>query len=90
MSERLDYVQQLETQIAAAKGHLETLQSEQKEARAEAQHEEVANLEKYLDEANVNLNDLKAASEDAWQSLKTDMDRLLKSIRETVSKLLIK
>ncbi|MEM6449441.1 MAG: hypothetical protein AAF703_03905 [Cyanobacteria bacterium P01_D01_bin.105] len=88
MSERLEYVQKLETQIAAAKSHLDTLKADKKEALVAIQHEEVANLEKYLDQANVSLSGLNMASEDAWHALKEDIDRVLTSLRETVDKLL--
>ena len=90
MSERLEYVQQLETKITDAQAHLDKLKAEQKEVLVTAQHEEIENLEKYLDEANVSLEGLSSASEDAWHSLKEDVDRLLTSIRETFEKLLKK
>ncbi|MEL6780458.1 MAG: hypothetical protein AAFO06_24780 [Cyanobacteria bacterium J06597_16] len=90
MSERLEYVQQLETKISDAQAHLARLKAEQKEALVAVQHEEIENLEKYLDEANVSLKGLSGASEDAWHSLKEDVERLLTSIRETVEKLLKK
>ncbi|MEL6350507.1 MAG: hypothetical protein AAFR58_01955 [Cyanobacteria bacterium J06627_28] len=88
MSEKLQYAQQLEAKITDAKAHLDRLKTEQKEALMAGQHEEIENLEKYLDEANISLKGLTSAGEDAWHSLKEDIDRLLVSIRETVDKLL--
>lgn len=88
MSERLQYVKQLETKITDAQSHLERLKLEKEEALIAVQHEEIENLEKYLNEANVSLKGLSSAGDDAWHALKDDVDRLLTSIRETVEKLL--
>ncbi|MEL7510914.1 MAG: hypothetical protein AAGM27_01990 [Cyanobacteria bacterium J06554_3] len=88
MSEKLQYAQQLEAKITDAQAHLDRLKAEQKEALIAGQHEEIENLEKYLDEANISLKGLTGAGEDAWHAFKEDIDRLLVSIRETVDKLL--
>ena len=90
MSERLEYVQQLETQIAAAKSQLESLKAEKRDALVAVQHEEVEHLEKYLDQAHVSLSGLNSASEDAWHSLKADIDKLLSNLRAIVDKLSVK
>ncbi|MEO0736023.1 MAG: hypothetical protein AAFZ35_04365 [Cyanobacteria bacterium J06649_12] len=49
MSTKLEYVQQLEQQIATAQEQLDNLKAEKEEALLAAQHEEIENLEKYLD-----------------------------------------
>ena len=88
MSTQLEYVQQLEQQIASIKAQLNTLKAEQKEALMAAQHEEIENLEKYLDEANVSIKDVSAAAEDAWQELKESVDNLMKNITDNLKRLL--
>ncbi|MEO0516641.1 MAG: hypothetical protein AAF171_05020 [Cyanobacteria bacterium P01_A01_bin.116] len=88
MSERLAYVQQLETQITAAKSKLDQLKAEQKEVLIAAQQEEVQNLEKYFDEANINLKGISESGEEAWQSLKEDAERLLENIKSALKRLL--
>ena len=88
MSERLDYVQQLETQITSTKATLEKLKAEQAEALLAAQHEEIENLEKYLDQAHVSLKDLSAAAEDAWHELKEAVEHLMGNISNNLKHLL--
>ncbi len=87
MSERLAYVQQLETQIAEAKSKLDRLTAEQKEVLIAAQREEVQNLEKYFDEANINLKGLSESGEEAWHALKEDAERLLANIKSALKRL---
>lgn len=87
MSERLAYVQQLETQIAAAKSKLDQLKAEQEEVLIAAQREEIQNLEKYFDEANINLKGLSESGEEAWHSLKEDAERLLENIKGALKRL---
>ncbi|MEM1254313.1 MAG: hypothetical protein AAGI69_17925 [Cyanobacteria bacterium P01_H01_bin.21] len=88
MSTQLEYVQQLERQILTAKEQLDSLKAEQKEALIAAQHEEIENLEKYLDEANVSVKDISAAAEDAWHELKESVDNLMKNITDSLKRLL--
>lgn len=90
MNERLEYVQQLEAQIETVTNQLEALKAEKDNAVMAAQHEEVENLEKYLDEANISLKGLTAASDEAWHTLREDVERLLSNLRVTVDKLLNK
>lgn len=87
MSERLAYVQQLETQIAEAKSKLDRLTAEQKEVLIAAQREEVQNLEKYFDEANINLKGISESGEEAWHALKEDAERLLANIKSALKRL---
>ncbi|MEM1311058.1 MAG: hypothetical protein AAGF98_16455 [Cyanobacteria bacterium P01_H01_bin.153] len=88
MNEKLDYVQKLETQIATTKDTLEKLKSERDQKMATMQHEEIENLEKYLDQANVDLKGLSASAEDAWQEFKESLENLMSNIRASLSRLL--
>ncbi|MEL6129222.1 MAG: hypothetical protein AAFR24_02350 [Cyanobacteria bacterium J06627_3] len=87
MSTKLEYVQQLERQIATAQEQLGNLKTEKEEALLAAQHEEIENLEKYLDEANVNLKDISAAAEDAWHELKESVENLMNTITDSLKSL---
>ena len=87
MSERLDYVRQLEAQITTTKATLEKLKAEKKEVMVAVQHEEIENLEKYLDQADVNLKDLSASAEDAWQELKASLEQLMSNISTSLKRL---
>lgn len=87
MTTQLDYVQQLERQIATVKEQLDSLKADKDDALLAAQHEEIENLEKYLDEANVNLKDVSAAAEDAWQELKASIEGLMKNIADSLKRL---
>ncbi|MEO0395492.1 MAG: hypothetical protein AAF243_05820 [Cyanobacteria bacterium P01_A01_bin.137] len=88
MSTKLEYVQQLEQQIATAQEQLGNLKTEKEEALLVAQHEEIENLEKYLDEANVNLKDISAAAEDAWHELKESVENLMNTITNSLKSLM--
>ena len=88
MSTQLEYVQELERQLTAAKAQFETLKAEKEKALIVAQHEEIENLEKYLDEANVSLKDIAAAADDAWHELKASVDNLMANINNSLKRLL--
>lgn len=88
MSERLDYVRQLETQIETAKSSLQKLKTERDEVMLAAQHEEIEHLENYLDQANVSLKDISAAAEEAWHELRESLDHLMKDIGDRLKHLL--
>ncbi|MEM9979709.1 MAG: hypothetical protein AAF808_18945 [Cyanobacteria bacterium P01_D01_bin.2] len=88
MSTQLDYVQQLEHKIATAKGQLDTLKAEQKDALLAAQHEEIENLEKYLDEAHVNLKGISEAADDAWHEFKDSIEVLMQNISDGLKRLI--
>ncbi|MEO0984516.1 MAG: hypothetical protein AAFY20_03100 [Cyanobacteria bacterium J06639_14] len=88
MSTKLDYVQQLEAQIATTKSTLEKLKAEREEALLSVQHEEIEHLEKYLDQADVSLKDVSAAADDAWQELKESLEYLMSDIRDRLKHLL--
>ena len=82
MSTKLEYVQQLEQQIATAQEQLDNLKAEKEEALLAAQHEEIENLEKYLDEAHINLKGISDAAEDAWHEIKESVENLMNTITE--------
>ena len=54
----------------------------------EIQHQEIENLEKYLDRADVNLKNLSASAEDAWHELKAAIDELMHNIDSSLKRLL--
>lgn len=87
MSTKLEYVQQLEQQIATAQEQLDNLKAEKEEALLAAQHEEIENLEKYLDEAHINLKGISDAAEDAWHELKESVENLMNTITERLKSL---
>lgn len=88
MSERLEYIQQLEAQITTTKETLKKLKTQQEEAMLAVQHEEIEELEKYLDQAHVSLKDLSVAAEDAWQELKEAIEQLMGNISSGLKRLL--
>ncbi|MDB9525044.1 hypothetical protein PN498_03525 [Oscillatoria sp. CS-180] len=88
MSERLDYVKQLEAQITTTKTTLGKLKAERKAHLLAAQHEEIENLEKYLDEANISVKGLSEAADDAWTDLREALDRLMGDISSGLKKLM--
>ena len=87
MNTKLEYVQQLEQQIATAQEQLDNLKAEKEEALLAAQHEEIENLEKYLDEAHINLKGISDAAEDAWHELKESVENLMNTITERLKNL---
>ena len=88
MSERLQYAKQIEAQIANLKARLEELKVEKKEVMNTIQHEEVKNLEKYLDDAHVSLKGLAESADEAWQQLKEDLEKLMLTIGNSLKQLL--
>ena len=88
MSTQLEYVQELERQLTAAKAQFDTLKAEKEKVLLAAQHEEIENLEKYLDEANVSLKDISSAADDAWHELKVSVDNLMANITNSLKRLL--
>ena len=87
MSTKLEYVQQLEQQIATAQEQLGNLKAEKEEALLAAQHEEIENLEKYLVEAHINLKGISDAAEDAWHEIKESVENLMNTITERLKSL---
>jgi len=88
VSERLQYAQQIEAQIANLKARLEELRAEKKEVMDAVQYEEVKNLEKYLDDAHISLEGLVESADEAWQQLKEDLEKLMLTINNSLQKLL--
>lgn len=88
MNERLDYVQKLEAQIKSTKDALDKLKAEKKDALVAVQHQEIENLEQYLNEANVSLSDLSIAAEDAWHELREAIENLMTNMNQSLKKLL--
>ncbi|MEO1094483.1 MAG: hypothetical protein AAFX01_06240 [Cyanobacteria bacterium J06638_28] len=88
MNERLSYVRDLETQISTTKATLEKLKVERDQSMQAIQHEEIENLEKYLDQANVDLKGLSESSEEAWHQLKEALEQMMNDIRSSLQRLL--
>jgi len=84
MSEKLVYLEQLETQIAEAKEILTRLQAAADAERQRLQHEEIEHLEQHLAQAEVNFQDVKAAGEEAWLELKHQSEHLWENLRKIV------
>lgn len=88
MSERLEYIQQLEGKIATTKSELARLKTDKEKAVQTMQHEEIENLEKYLEEANVSLKDISLATEDAWQELRDAIEELMGKVAHSLKGLM--
>ncbi|NJM95934.1 MAG: hypothetical protein HC800_00800 [Phormidesmis sp. RL_2_1] len=87
MSAQLEYVRQLEEKITTTKTTLEKLKAERQATLLAAQHEEIENLEKYLDQANVDMQGLSAAAGDAWEELKEALEKLMSDISSRLKRL---
>ena len=67
---------------------LTKLKAEREDALLVAQHVEIENLEKYLDQAHVSLHDISVAAEDAWHELKVVIEQLMGSISTSLKRLI--
>lgn len=88
MDNQLEYVKQLEQRIAATRTTLEKLKTERQQTLIAARHEEIENLEKYLDQADVNYKGLAGAVGEATDELKEAMEQLMNNIAESLKRLL--
>ena len=88
MNPKVDYLKQLEREIAEAHQSLETLKKRYQAVRESAQHEEIDRLEEHLASARVRLQDLAQATEEGWQDLKTLLEEALRSFRDSLQKLM--
>lgn len=90
MNERLEYIKKLETQISEAQSTLNGLKAKREQVIQQAQHEEIERLDEHLEQAQVRLEKIHEAAEEAWQELKQGIDELLHYISESLQKLLQK
>lgn len=87
MNEQLDYIQQLEQQIAEAQTSLDGLKTRRDRIVEQAQHEEIERLERHLADARVKSQDLSHAAAEAWQDLKASIDELMQQLQDGLQKL---
>lgn len=87
-SDRQIYIQQLEAKITESKTALDKLKEERDQAVQTMQHEEIDNLEEYLDRAHVSLSNLSNSAEEAWHELKDSIDELMERISLSLKHLL--
>jgi hypothetical protein len=88
MNPKLEYLQQLELEMAEAHQSLEILKERYRAARESAQHEEVDRLEEHLANTRIRLQDLSQATEEGWQDLKTILEEALRTLRDQIQKLM--
>ena len=87
MSEKIEYLQKLELRISEAQAVLAKLRAEKIQVLEQAQHEEIEQLEKHLETAQVKLKDLAVVADEAWHEIKQAVDELLKTISESLGRL---
>ncbi|NCJ05164.1 hypothetical protein GS597_01245 [Synechococcales cyanobacterium C] len=88
MNPKVEYLKQLELEIAEADQSLESLKNRYQAVRESAQHEEIERLETHLASARIRLQDLALATEEGWQDLKVMLEDALHGIRDSLQKLL--
>lgn len=79
MSKRDIYVEKMKTQLDQLNTKMDNLQAGAEEAKAEAKDkykEEMAKLRHQSKLAKGKLEELKAAGEDTWETLASEMDKL--------------
>ena len=79
MTTRDVYIEKMKTQLDELNASMATLQASAKEAKEEAKDkykEEMANLRHQSDLAVSKLNDLKASTEDTWDNMVAEMDKI--------------
>lgn len=79
MTTRDAYIQRTKLQLDELNQKMAKLEARAKEARADAHEkyqEELAKLRQQSKLALAKLDDLKAASEDGWQALRAEMEKL--------------
>lgn len=88
MSDKLAYIQQIETQISEVKATLEDLKADRDRILEQAQHEGSEQLEQHLDDAQLKLTDIANAADEAWHEIKQAIDDAIKGLQIRVQKLL--
>ncbi|MCG8362584.1 MAG: hypothetical protein MJA27_04520 [Pseudanabaenales cyanobacterium] len=88
MSEKIEYLQKLELRISEAQAVLTKLKAEKIQVLEQAQHEEIEQLEKHLETAQVRLKDIANVADEAWHEIKEAVEELLKTISESLGRVL--
>ena len=88
MSEKIEYLQKLELRISQAQAVIAKLKAEKKQVLEQAQHEEIEQLEKHLETAQVRLKDIVNVADEAWHEIKEAAEELLKTVSESLGRLL--
>ncbi|ABW30264.1 MULTISPECIES: hypothetical protein [Acaryochloris] len=88
MSDKLAYIQRIETQISDVKATLAQLKSDRDRILEQAQHEEIEQLEQHLADAQLKLTDIANAADEAWQEITQAIDEAIKGLQTRVQNLL--
>lgn len=88
MSDKLAYIQRIETQISDVKATLEQLKTDRDRILEQAQHEEIEQLEQHLADAQLKLTDIANAADEAWQEITQAIDEAIKGLQTRVQNLL--
>nr|WP_315475616.1 hypothetical protein [uncultured Undibacterium sp.] len=79
MSQRAEYISKMEAQLLKLNQKMSSLESEAQEAKEEARQtykEEMAKLRLKSKGAIAKLEELKASSEDSWETMVSDMKKM--------------
>ena len=77
MSTRDDYVEKMKANLDTWNASIDTLEAKAKVAGADAQtmyNEQIETLKKQSEEAGARLKEMRAASDDAWEDLRSGME----------------
>jgi uncharacterized protein (DUF3084 family) len=79
MSQRAEYISKMEAQLVKLNQKMSSLESEAQEAKEEARQtykEEMGKLRLKSKGAIAKLEELKASSEDSWETMVSDMEKM--------------
>jgi hypothetical protein len=79
MTQRDEYIQKMKSQLDSLNATMDEIAAKAKDAKEEARartREELAKLRHQSKVAAVKLEDLKAAGEDRWEAMVSEMDKL--------------
>jgi hypothetical protein len=79
MSQRAEYISRIEAQLVKLNQKMSNLESEAKEAKEEARQtykEEMGKLRLKYKGAIAKLEELKASTEDSWETMVSDMEKM--------------
>ena len=88
MSKKDEYVAQMKKQLDDWSTDIDALQVKASLAKAEVKvkyEEQIAALRKKRQEADLKLNDIKAAADDSWEKLKGESERVWGALKGAVS-----
>ena len=88
MTTRDVYIEKMKTQLDELNSSMAKLQADAKEAKEDAKdkyQEEMAKLRHQSDLALGKLNDLKAATEDTWETMVAEMEKIRDAFKHSFS-----